>query len=89
MSYSTMVDIANSSSLMHRVAACAAEEGVDTDPVAWAQARSWQLAAQPGWADAWAYAVDNATDDVNPDVGMRSAVINDNMILAAVQALMG
>jgi len=88
MSYTTMVEIANNVSLLHRVAAAAAAEGLQTDPLAWAQEHSWLIASQPGWADAWQYAIDTATDDVNPDTGMRPGVINDQMILSAVQALL-
>lgn len=86
MVYNTMVQIANSSTLTQRIAAAAATQEIE-DPVGWAQAHRWVLAAQPGWADAWAYAEDTKTIEENPDTGVREAVINESMILAAVQAI--
>jgi len=86
MAYNTIVAIAGSTSLTERVAAAAAQEGIE-DPVAWAQRHVWQLAAEPGWAEAWQYALDAYTLNVNPDTGQRNDVINDAMILAAVQAI--
>ena len=87
MSYNSITQIASSPSLMNRVAAAAAAEG-EGSPVEWAQRNAWVYASQPGWADAWAYALDTQTDDDNPDTGVRPGVINDDMILAAVQAIM-
>jgi hypothetical protein len=50
---------------------------------------SWQIVSHDsGWADAWDYAIDTATLDHNPDTGARPGVINDQMILTVVQALM-
>jgi len=86
MSYLSVVEMAGSQSLLSRISACAASEGQD-EPLAWAQANMWALCATPDWDDAWAYARDNANVNVNPDTGMRDDVINDNMILGAVQAL--
>lgn len=87
MTYNGITQIASSASLLNRVAAAAADEG-QSDPVGWAQRHAWELAVQPGWADAWQYAEDNATINVNPDTGVRDDVINDSMILAAVQAIL-
>lgn len=86
MAYSAIADMARSNTLVNRITGAAAQEGIP-DPQAWAMAHVWQIAAQPGWADAWAYAVDTANDDVNPDTGARPGVIGDAMILAAVQAI--
>lgn len=85
MAYQSVVEMASSQSLLARIVAAAAGEGVD-QPLAWAQARVWQLASSPGWADAWDYAKGTQNDDVNPDTGMRPGVIGDAMILSAVQA---
>ena len=86
MSYTSINEMATSPSLLARITACAADEG-EADPAAWARANVWHVVSQPGWADAWDYARDTATDDVNPDTGLRPGVVNDGMILAAVQAL--
>lgn len=86
MAYQSVVEMASSQSLLSRIVAAAAGEGVE-QPLMWAQANVWQLASSPGWADAWDYARDTANDDVNPDTGKRPGVIGDAMILSAVQAL--
>lgn len=87
MSYLSIVSMAGSQSLLTRIAAAAADEG-QADPLGWAQAHIWQIvSADSGWDDAWTFAVDSATADVNPDTGMRPGVINDAMILAVVQPL--
>lgn len=86
MSYQSIVEMAGSSSLIYRIAAAAAAEG-QSDALGWAQTRIWRLAGSPGWADTWAYAVDTATININPDTGKRSDVITDAMLLSAVQAL--
>lgn len=87
MSYLSVVEMAGSASLQSRIVAAAAGEGV-SDPLPWVQANIWKLASSPGWADAWSYALGTTTDDENPDTGKRPGVINDAMILAAVQANM-
>lgn len=86
MSYQSVVEMAGSQSLLQRVVAAAAAEG-QTEPLSWAQAHIWQLASSPDWDDAWEYATDTATLDNNPDTGARPGVINDQMILSAVQTL--
>lgn len=86
MAYQSIVEMAGSQSLLTRICACAAAEG-QPEPMAWAQANMWWLCSSPDWDDAWQYAVDNANVNVNPDTGIRNDVINDNMILAAVQSL--
>lgn len=87
MAYNTIIAMAASPSLTARIAAAAAGEG-HVDPVRWASDHAWALAAEPGWADAWQYALDEATLNVNPDTGQRDDVISDAMILSAVQAVM-
>ena len=86
MTYASIANIVDSASLRRRILACAADEGVPT-PDLWVTQNIWTIASQPGWADAWDYAVDNWTPDDNPDTGARPGVISDAMILAAVQAL--
>lgn len=86
MSYQSVVEMAGSQSLLQRIVAAAAGEG-QAEPLAWAQANIWQLVSSPDWDDAWDYAKATYTPDNNPDTGARPGVINDNMILSAVQAL--
>lgn len=87
MSYRSIVEMASSQSLIARIAACAAQEGVETNPLTWAQDNIWKVAASPGWADQWSYAVDTATVNVNPDTGARNDVITDGNILSVVQPM--
>ena len=51
-------------------------------PTAWADQNQWQIAAAPGFAEAYQYALDTGVE--NP--GNDPAVITDAQILAAVQA---
>ena len=85
MSYATQAAMAQDRSLHARIAACAAREGiVDPHPLAWAANHQWRLAAEPGWDQAYAYAVASGV----PDPGRSEGVITDGMILSAVQAVM-
>ena len=86
MSYKSIVEMAGSQSLLSRITAAAAGEGQE-EPLAWTQANIWKLVSSPDWDDAWDYAVATMTADNNPDTGMRPGVINDQMILSAVQTL--
>lgn len=86
MSYTSIIEIHQSGSLMSRITACAAMEGIE-NPQDWVMARMWMFAAQPGWAEDWDYARDTYTLEKNPDTGVRPDVISDTDILAAVQAL--
>lgn len=85
MSYNTIVAMANSQSLIARVAACAAEQG-NTSPQSWAGNNILPLVATAGAAlqNAWEGAA--ADPNANPDTGKRTDVITDAMILSAVQA---
>ena len=84
MSYQAQAQLSNDADFTNRVAACAAVE-VDTpdQPTAWARDNIWRIAAAPGFADKYEYALN--TDVENP--GADPAVITDGDILAAVQAL--
>lgn len=87
MSYKSVVEMAGSASLISRIAACAAAEGID-QPLQWAQQNVWKVCASPGWDDAWDQAVNQASRTrFNPDTGIREDVITDEMILAAVQPI--
>jgi hypothetical protein len=87
MSYLTQGAIAASQSMLTRVAACAAGEGIEANPDTWTweQRRYW--AAAPGWDDAWEYALNVHTEE-GYDPGADPAVITDGMILSAVQPML-
>jgi len=83
VSYRTQALLARDPQLMERITACAATQDV-TDPASWAWSHQWQFSAEPGWDAAYSYAIDtNVTDPGNSEV-----VVNDGMILAAVQAML-
>jgi len=83
MSYWDVNLLSYDQDIQSRVTACAAVENVSSDPVQWASDHRWQIAAQPGWADAYASALASGV----PAPGRDPAVITDAMILSAVQAL--
>jgi len=86
MSYLTVATIRQDPWIRDRVAACVAVEGSGS-PEDWAMGHAWELAAQPGWADAWESA--QATHHGEPEYvpGADESVITDAMILSAVQSL--
>lgn len=69
---------------LDRVSASAAIEKPDPEmhPVDWANAHIWAIAAAPGFAESYTYAI--ATEVPNP--GRDRTVISDEQILAAIQA---
>lgn len=79
--YSSVVEMASNQTLFNRCVAAAAEQG-ELQPDGWVSNNIWHLAASPGWDDAWEYA--KSTGNNAP--GEHSGVIDDAMILAAVQA---
>jgi hypothetical protein len=87
MSYLAMTEMASSQSLIARVAAAAAAEGLQENPVAWTQNNIWKIVAADGWADVWSKATDTKTVNVNPDTGARNDVIGDDRIQKAVRLL--
>lgn len=86
MSYRSIDEMARSESLIGRLAAAAAREGVK-NPSQWVQVTVWELVSAPTWDVQWDYAVDTLTVNVNPDIGARTDVISDADLLARVQAL--
>lgn len=82
MSYWDIAEMANDNDLLLRETACAAQE-VAGDPYVWAGEHRLDLAAQPGWSEAWA----SARVAAKPNPGKDEGVITDGMILAATQAL--
>lgn len=86
MTYNTVTAMANSQSLIRRVAACAAELG-NTTPTVWAGQNILILVAT---ADASLQTTwDSAANDPNgnPDTGFRTDIITDAMINTAVSNL--
>jgi hypothetical protein len=83
VSYSTLAQLAKDADFSERVTACAATQGI-TQADKWAEDNRWAMAAQPGFDDAYAYAL--AFNVTNP--GKDVSVISDAQILSAVQALL-
>jgi hypothetical protein len=86
MAYKSIVEMATNSTLRDRIAACAAMEQED-NPVEWANANMWKLVANSLWDEKWTYARDTQNENVNPNAGARTDVIDDSMILSAVETL--
>jgi hypothetical protein len=89
MTYNAIADMARNESLQLRLTAAAASEGL-YNPMMWVGQYVWNLVAQPGWPEAFAYA--QATRDPEDvgwvDPGRDEGVITDGMILSAVQGLL-
>ena len=83
MSYATMARMAQDADRRRRVAACAASEGLGSRGPGWADEHAWEMAAQPGWDAAYAYALAAGVESPGAD----ESVITDGMILAAVQPM--
>lgn len=87
MSYTAASVMAGSNSLLQRITACVAQEG-EEQPYVWAQTHMWKLVSRQDWIDAWAYAENHPNHrNMNQDTGARDDVIDDGMILSAVQAV--
>lgn len=67
-----------------RVAACYGTETMAQDPESWAVTHQWLMASQPGFGEAYSYAVNAGT----PNPGRDPSVITDPQILSAVQLIM-
>lgn len=89
MSYTSIVAMAGSQSLISRIIAAAAESGRTSTPQVWAQENIWVLAATAGWGAAWDQALQKSDQKkFNPDLGQRDDVITDVMIKDAVTSLL-
>lgn len=92
MSFQNIVDMSRSGTLINRIAACAASEPAyleSVPPNVWAGQNAMKICAKSAdWAAAWEYAENTKTANQNPDTGMRSDVITDQMILSVVQAVL-
>lgn len=83
MSYNTIARMAGDIPLAQRMTAAAAQENKTPPYEEWVSAHRWELAATPGWSEAW----ESAVAAGNPNPGADEAVITDGMILAAVQPM--
>jgi hypothetical protein len=84
MSYSSQAELSRDPDFLSRVSACAAVEvPKPNSPTDWAYANIWWLAAAPGFADSYEYALNTGVERPGND----PAVITDAQILGAVQAL--
>lgn len=82
MAYSDIALLANDFDFTQRVTAAVATEGND-NPTQWIQQHYWEVAASPGFGDAYASAIAGGVERPGND----PSVISDPMILSAVQAI--
>lgn len=86
MAYFDQAQLSRDGDFAQRIAAAAQleiEDLGDQHPMDWAAEHQWQVAAAPGFADAYASAVAGGV----PNPGRDPSVISDAQILAAMQAL--
>jgi len=84
MSYSSQAMLSMDTDFMNRVNAAAAVEVPHShQPQRWGADNIWWIAAAPGFADSYEYALNTNVERPGND----PAVITDAQILAAVQAL--
>jgi hypothetical protein len=87
MAYYDIALLHSDQDFLNRVAACYSQETTfdrELNPDVWVGQHSWDLAAAPGFGDAYAYALANE----NQAPGKDPSVITDGQILAAVQAIL-
>jgi hypothetical protein len=82
MAYSDIAQLKSDNDFIMRTQACVATEG-ELEPEQWSFDHVWEMAAAPGFGDAYAYAVASEVDRPGND----PAVISDAMILSQVQLL--
>jgi hypothetical protein len=86
MGYSDVAALAADNDFALRTTAAYATETLaddSIDPPSWQAAHSWDMAAQPGFGDAYASAILNGV----PRPGNDPSVISDAQILGGVQAI--
>jgi cytochrome c5 len=87
VSYYDVSQLSTDTAFISRCSACYAIESAGApgakNPSQWAMENCWALAAQPGFGDAYGYAIANG----NTEPGKDPAVITDAQILAAVQSI--
>lgn len=70
-----------------RIASCVAKEGLSPEgehPTTTADKIQWEVAAAPGFAEAYTYAIANEV----PNPGRDATVITDEQLLSAVTAVL-
>ena len=89
MAYADISMLQQDPDFQRRVMACYAVETLSIDagpdPASWQAQNSWDMAAQPGFGEAYASAL--AADPPVERPGNDPGVITDGMILSAVQGL--
>lgn len=87
MAYTDVATLARDNDFALRTTAAHATETLEDPGVNsefWQRDHAWKMAAQPGFGDAYAYAINTGVTSPGKD----AAVITDNQILAAVQSIM-
>lgn len=88
MGYADIAALQQDADFNVRTQACYATETLEVngalDPGSWTAQHSWDMAAQPGFGDAYASAVAGQV----PRPGNDASVISDAQILGAVQSLL-
>lgn len=85
MSYSTLALMAKDADFQDRITACVATQGI-RDAERWATDNRWAIAGQPGFDEAYSYALNIGTIAAP---GRDVSVISDTQLLSAVQLLLG
>jgi hypothetical protein len=87
MTYASVYALSADTDFTFRTSACFATETLNAaghdNPQTWAESHRWEMAATPGFGDAYASALAGSVE--RP--GLDPAVITDGQILAAVQSL--
>jgi hypothetical protein len=88
MAYHDVALLSNDADFIARTAAAYATETLADDtanPSQWASEHAWDVAAQPGFGDAYASAIAGSV----PNPGRDPAVISDAQLLSAIQPMIG
>lgn len=85
MSYSSQAALSRDGDFMLRIAACAQQEITlnEQSAIDWATENIWEVAAAPGFADKYEYALATGV----PRPGNDESVISDAEILSVVQPM--
>jgi hypothetical protein len=86
VAYADIAALQMDNDFAQRTIAAYAVETLNTggvDPASWQAMHSWDMAAQPGFGDAYASAIAGGV----PRPGLDPAVITDGMILSAIQGI--
>jgi hypothetical protein len=85
MAYYDVALLSGDADFLYRVTAAYATDHLEiaNEAASWAEQHRWNLAAQPGFGDAYASAIAGGV----PDPGRDPSVISDAQILSAVQAI--